>query len=357
MPRANIAAISAVPIAGMLMLGFGATAQASELQGATDLCKRASERPTIISACSVVIGLSHDPKLLERAFNRRGMAEEQVGQFDLAASDYSNVIRINPTIAGYFDNRMRAYKGAGRLDLALQDANTAVSMAPGYAFTLHGRGAVYFDQGDYRAAVRDFSTALSINPRDASIHVDRGRALVRTGDVEAALRDFEAARAINPANEPALRERGMAYAQLGRAAEAKSDLSAAVAIAPADDDAAKALRQLEMTASSQPANGKPNRAGDDGGSIVSTSDSFTPPSGAPFCTEKDELQEYVLAALKKDQKWMSQLKSCAFVKGGLKIALIDAGDPVRGMHVDKVRIFGNDGSMVGYTLTIDKDGS
>ena len=357
MPRDNIASLSALSIAGVLMLGIGGSPQASELQGATDLCKRASERPTIISACSVVIGLSRDPRLLERAYNRRGMAEEQVGQFDLAASDYSNVIRINPTIAGYFDNRMRAYKGAGRLDLALQDANTAVSMAPGYAFTLHGRGAVYFDSGDYRAAVRDFSAALGINPRDASIHVDRGRALIRSGDVEGALRDFEAARAIDPANEPALRERGIAYAQIGRTAEARSDLSAAVAIAPADDDAAKALRQLETAASSQLADGRPNRSGDDGGSIVSPGNGFTPPSGAPFCTEKDELQEYVLAALKKDQQWMSQLKSCAFVKGGLKIAVIDAGDPVKGMHVDKVRIFGIDGSMVGYTLTIDKDGS
>ena len=180
------------------------------------------------------------------------------------------------------------------------------------------------------------------------------------GEVEDALRDFEAARAIDPTSEPALRERGMAYAQVGRAADARSDLSAAVAIAPTDSDAAAALKKLDDATGPQQANAasgsstKPSHVEDEAASVVAPVDGFTPPSGAPFCTEKDELQEYVLAALKKDQQWMAQLKSCAFVKGGLKIAVIEAGDPVKGMHVDKVRIFGSGGSMVGYTLTIDQ---
>lgn len=219
--------------------------QASAVQSATELCRQASERSAVISACSVVIGLSSDPKLLERAYNRRGMAEEQTGDFNLAAADYSSVIRINPKIAGYYDNRMRAYKGAGRLDLALQDANTAVAMAPTYAFPLYGRGAVYVAKGDFSSAVRDFSAVLAINGNDASTHVERGRALVRMGDVEGGLRDFEAAHAIDPGNEPALRERGIAYARLGRRVEARSDLAAAVAAAPADAEAGNALRQLD----------------------------------------------------------------------------------------------------------------
>lgn len=333
-------------LGGLLFCGAGtfAASPSAELTDATASCRRASDPPTIIDACSVVIRLSRYPKLLERAYNRRALAEEQTGQFLLAASDYSNVIRLNPTIAGYFDSRMRAYKGAGQLDLALSDANTAVRMAPGYAFTLHGRGSVFFEKGDFGSAVRDFSAALAINPRDAALHVDRGRALVKLGKIDGALLDFEAARAIDPAFEPALRERGVAYAQLGRIQEARSDLSAAVAINPSDDEAATALRRL----------GAENiREGDTRASPSLSDADHTPPEGAPFCTEKGELQEYLLATLKKDQQWMSQLKSCTFVRGGLKIAVIDAGDPHNGMHIDKVRIFANDDSMVGYTLTID----
>ena len=65
----------------------------------------------------------------------------------------------------------------------------------------------------------------------------------------------------------------------------------------------------------------------------------------------------MLAARKVDAQWMSQLTSCTFVKGGLKIAVIDAGETVKGTHVDKVRIFDNGESMVGYTLTIDGRGT
>ena len=149
-------------------------AKAEQQARAVELCRQASERTAIISNCSIVIGVSSDQKSLERAYNRRGMAEEQIGEFTLAVTDYSNVIRLNPTIAGYYDNRMRAYKGAGQLNLALQDANTAVAMAPTYAFTLHGRGSVNFAKGDFGMACTGLlGRAHHQRQDDASIHVDR----------------------------------------------------------------------------------------------------------------------------------------------------------------------------------------
>ncbi len=80
----------------------------------------------------------------------------------------------------------------------------------------------------------------------------------------------------------------------------------------------------------------------------------TPPEGAPFCSDKDKLQEYLMAAMKQDQQWLDSLDGCAMLKGGLKLGIIEAGDPVAGMHVDKVRVFGSGGSAVGYMMTIDK---
>lgn len=78
----------------------------------------------------------------------------------------------------------------------------------------------------------------------------------------------------------------------------------------------------------------------------------TPASGQPFCTDKDQLQEYIMAALQKDEKWASSLDMCATVKGGLKVAVIEdlPGSDIG--HVVKARIFGTGGSAVGYTLSI-----
>lgn len=80
----------------------------------------------------------------------------------------------------------------------------------------------------------------------------------------------------------------------------------------------------------------------------------TPPEGAPFCSDKDHLQEFLLAAMKHDKQWLDQLDDCAMIKGGLKYEVIEPGDGQKGMHVDKVRVFGTGGSAVGYTFVIDK---
>ena len=42
---------------------------------------------------------SWDPKILERAFNRRGLAYMSLNQFAEAANDFTAVIRLNPRIA------------------------------------------------------------------------------------------------------------------------------------------------------------------------------------------------------------------------------------------------------------------
>lgn len=207
-------------------------------------CRQVSDKDAAIAACSAIIARTRDLRTLERAYNRRGLANESTGRFGAAASDFSAVIRLNPKIAGYFNNRMRAYKALGQLDLAMQDAEAAVRLAPTYPFVYHGRGAVRFDMGLYALAVQDYSAALAINAADAPLLVDRGRALVKLGLSDRALADFTSAHAVDPAFMPALRERGMIEVALGRSEEAKADLSAALASGLKDDEALAAYSRL-----------------------------------------------------------------------------------------------------------------
>ena len=71
--------------------------------------------------------------------------------------------------------------------------------------------------------------------------------------------------------------------------------------------------------------------------------------------EKAELQEYLLAMLQKDTKWMSELSSCAPLIGGAKVTVIESYENDSGIaKVVKVRVFSpqGKGSAVGYTLDL-----
>ena len=77
--------------------------------------------------------------------------------------------------------------------------------------------------------------------------------------------------------------------------------------------------------------------------------------GQPVCIEKAELQEYLLAMLQQDAKWMSELRSCAPLIGGAKVTVIESYENDSGIaKVVKVRVFSpkGKGSAVGYTLDL-----
>lgn len=89
------------------------------------------------------------------------------GRFSEAVDDFTFVIRHEPQIAGYYDNRQNAYRRSGRLDDALKDANKAIQLAPTYSFVFRGRGNVYNDMGKYDLAVLDYDQAIRLILRGA----------------------------------------------------------------------------------------------------------------------------------------------------------------------------------------------
>jgi tetratricopeptide (TPR) repeat protein len=89
----------------------------------------------------LVIRHSRQARQLERAYLRCGNAYTKVNRFADAVSDFTSLIRINPTVAGYYDNRQYALKLMGRAQ-GLDDANTAIRLAPTYSFGYRSRGNV-----------------------------------------------------------------------------------------------------------------------------------------------------------------------------------------------------------------------
>jgi tetratricopeptide (TPR) repeat protein len=106
-------------------------------------CVRAAAATDKIESCSGVIERSRRPKELERAYLRRGNALVELKRFQEAVHDFSALIKLNPRIAGYYDNRARAYWELGLFADALVDANATVRLARGYSFGFRTRGSLY----------------------------------------------------------------------------------------------------------------------------------------------------------------------------------------------------------------------
>ena len=227
---------------GLLMIG---PVSAASLDAAIRDCRSAFSAGDKIAACNFVIARAPDGSSLAKAYNRRGLANVEIGRYAEAVRDFTEVIRFNPDVAGYYDNRQNALRQLGRLDEALRDANTAVRLAPGYTFVLRGRANIYDDMGRRDLAIADFTRAIALDAKDASLRADRAKLYVKIGSTGDAFLDLSHAIALDPANIGLRRDRGMLLAHQGNRVAARPDLTAYVSEHPEDAEAAQALAALD----------------------------------------------------------------------------------------------------------------
>lgn len=178
------------PVYGLAILIGWLVSSSTSPAGEFSVCLRANFAYEKIELCSLVIRHSRQARQLERAYLRRGNAYAEINRFADAASDFSSLIQINPTVAGYYDNRQYALKSMGLLKEALRDANMAILLAPTFSFGYRSRGNVNDAMGRYDAAVADYTKAISIEPRDAGLLIDQGKILAKAGRDREAIANF-----------------------------------------------------------------------------------------------------------------------------------------------------------------------
>ncbi len=219
-------------------------AHTGDFRFSMEQCGKSTEPAVKVDHCSVVISQSSDRRILERAFNRRGLAYMGLNRFAEAANDFTVVIRLNPRIAGYYDNRQNAYRAMGRLQEALNDANKAIRLAPTYSFVYVGQGNVFADMGRYGLAIEDYTKAISLNSRNAGLFVGRGKIFAKAEQLNDAVADFTHALDMDMNMTIALRERGLAHKLLGNFDAARADLNLFLRRQPEDREIVLALQEL-----------------------------------------------------------------------------------------------------------------
>jgi len=161
----------------------------------------------------------------------QGVAYSKKGQYDLAISEYTKAIEIQP-YAYIYAGRGDAYYKKGQYDQAISDFSKAIEIDPKYADAYFGRGDAYINKGQYDQAISDFSKAIEIDPKYVDAYSNRGAAYERKGQYDQAISDCTKAIEIDPQYALPYLGRGLAYCQKGQVNLGLSDLNNAKKLYP-----------------------------------------------------------------------------------------------------------------------------
>jgi tetratricopeptide (TPR) repeat protein len=213
----------------------------------------------IISTCSIItwrrcriwknsMTLWHDVlskyQYIPEAFNGRGLAFYDNGEYARAIDDFNRTIALNPLYVKAYYNRANTYDALQDYDRAIVDYSKTIDLDPNYSKAYNNRGLVYSRQGRVETAISDFTKALSINPFYTSAYNNRGLTYGRMGKWDRAIEDFTIAVKIDPTYTNALYNRAVTYYRMGQFSKALQDVKRMEALGESVNPAFKeALRQ------------------------------------------------------------------------------------------------------------------
>ena len=182
-----------------------------------------------ITLWSDVISKSPDKA---RPFEIRGYSYGNIGQWNMAISDYSRAIEINPKYTDAYSNRGVSYGNLGQWDKAISDYSMAIGIDPQYADAYTNRGVAYCKFGQWEKAISDFTDAIKSKPKCTEAYTNRGIAYCNLGKWDNAIADFSMAIGNDPECTDAFFNRGNAYGNLGQWEKALTDFSRVIEIDP-----------------------------------------------------------------------------------------------------------------------------
>jgi len=159
--------------------------------------------------------LSKYPKVW-LAYNNRGIAKSDAGDFSGAIQDYNNAINLHPKHVNAYTNRGKAKMELGDLQGAINDYNKAVQLEPNDAGIYLNRGVVKDKLNDLSGAIDDYSKAIQLKPQYPEAYYNRGSDKAMLRDLNGALTDFNKSIELNPEFAKAYLNRGMINIELGQ---------------------------------------------------------------------------------------------------------------------------------------------
>lgn len=95
------------------------------------------------------------------AYNRRGLAKQEMNRNTDAIADFDKAIAIDPSLAWAYNNRGNTHRNRGEYDNALADYSEALKREPAYLFPLRNRAYAYERMGLFAEAERTYRQVLA----------------------------------------------------------------------------------------------------------------------------------------------------------------------------------------------------
>ena len=101
-------------------------------------------------------------------YNNRGIAFNNLGDFQNAIENYNKAIELNPNNDSYYNNRGIAFKNLEDYDKAISDYSQAINLDPKEAIYYNNRGIAFKNLGDFQNAIENYNKAIELNPNNDS---------------------------------------------------------------------------------------------------------------------------------------------------------------------------------------------
>ncbi len=228
MLRAYFVLIGGLLSGGFLLLVVMASGAQAGMNQDLSSCTAAKNRAAA-TACTRVMDSGRLPReQMYIGYFNRGTAFRRAGDFDKAVSDFTKVLELKPGFARAYEARGMTEDDRGNRDKALADLDEAIKRDGSAWQLLYSRAVVLRADGDTEAALRDLDAARDIKSDAANIPLMRALVLADKGNHEAARTEI---------NRVLSEGRGGASAHYARGAVAFDEGR----IDAADDDAERAL--------------------------------------------------------------------------------------------------------------------
>lgn len=168
-----------------------------------------------VQGCSFLIenssALGMDKYDLATTYIDRGRALATLGEYRLAANDYSQAIQIEPSNGELFFHRGNMQKAQNLFEAALQDYMRANQLGYQEAQLFMNVGNTFSALGDFEEAIRLLSIAVEADPKSFAAFYNRGLVNAKAGNRGAASRDFRQALDLAPRTPQGLLVSGLIH--------------------------------------------------------------------------------------------------------------------------------------------------
>ena len=195
-----------------------------------------------ISACTAASELANwSRRSMAEIFINRGTAYRLNRDLDSAIADYTQAIRIDPTLDVAFHDRGLVYLDKGDFDRAIADFRQAIEIKVEFASAFTGLGDAYQAKGDAARAIAYYSEALRLGSKEDGAfspfeaYFGRAAAYRAKGDFDRAIADYDAANRIESDTRVFI-NRGLTYLAKGDVERAIADFSEEIGDYAEDSD-------------------------------------------------------------------------------------------------------------------------